>query len=323
MNRTFRFETVVRTVLIVTLALAVVLAAGCPKKQDKSPKTPPAPASSDKKPPKQDAQIKVPAAESDHNAVVSPAVDNKDTIKVPTKEVGMPTTGNDNKQSSQQAPKPTVPEPADLKPFESLKVADEKIDFLTEYADEHPESAAVMVYKALDDNDVEVRTAAMEMLAMKELDDPNVVYVAAKALKDSEPQIRQSAVEACAAVTDPAVKDVLLEAITDSSEEVRTAAIQVADQKEPAVRLSVLKAGIASQYEDIREDAVSSLIDVSSPDAVDILIEGLKNPNPEAREPFKDAINFLVSQECDTYEQCKKWWNANRNKFDNELVEKN
>ena len=317
----FKFEMVVKMGLIVTLVLAVVLAAGCPKKQDKSPKAPTAPASSVKKTPKQDAVIKAPVAEVNQNAVVASAVDKKETIKAPVKEVSTPTAGKDI-QSSPQAPKPTVTEPADLKPFESLKVADEKIDFITEYADEHPESAAVMVYKVLDDNDVEVRTAAMEMLAMKELDDPNVIYVAAKALKDSEPQIRQSAVEACTAVTDPTVGNVLNEAIKDSSEEVRTAAIQVADQKEPSVRLSVLKEGIASQYEDVKENAVSSLIDASSPAAMDILITGLKDANPDFHDSVKSAINFLVSQEFDTYDQAIKWWNANRNKYDDELTEK-
>jgi HEAT repeat protein len=321
MNRMFRFEMAVRTGLIMTLALAIVFAAGCRKKQDKSPKTPPAPVSSVNKTPKQDAVIKAPVAESNQNAVAVPVVEKKDTIKTSAKEVIAPTVVKDNPLSP-QVPKPNVPELADLKPFESLKIADEKIDFITEYADEHPESAAMMVYKVLDDNDVEVRTAAMEMLAMKELDDPNIVYVAAKALKDNEPQIRQSAVEACTAVTDPAVGNVLTDALNDSSEEVRTAAIQVADQKEPAIRISVLKEGIASQYEDVKENAVSSLIDASSPAAMDVLITGLKDANPDFRDSVKSAINFLVSQEFDTYDQAIKWWNANRNKYDDELTEK-
>jgi len=209
-----------------------------------------------------------------------------------------------------------------LKPFESLKDAEEKIDFITDYADEHPESAAIMVYNVLDDNDVEVRTAAMEMLAIKDLDDPNVVFVAAKALKDDEPQIRQSAIEACTSVTDPTVGSVLVAALADESEDVRTAAIQVADQKEPVIRLEVLKAGIASQYEDVKETVVSSLTDASSPAAMDILITGLKDTDSDFRDEVKSAISFLVSQDFDTYDQAKKWWNANRDKFDNELVEK-
>ena len=94
------------------------------------------------------------------------------------------------------------------------------------------------------------------------------------------------------------------------------------DQKDPDVRLSVLKAGIASQYEDVKEDTVSSLIDASSPAAMDILITGLKDPNPDFRDSVKSAIDFLVSQEFDTYDQAQKWWDANRSKYDDDLSEK-
>jgi hypothetical protein len=317
MDRIFRFEMAVKTGLIAALVLAVIFVTGCPKKQDKSVKTPPPSVSNKKATPKNDIKEQPSAAVEP----VKPVENKQDTVIKSAKEVAPQVSDKENK-APQQLPKPTAPEPTDLKSFESLNTAEEKIDFITEYADEHPESEALMVYKVLDDNDAEVRTAAMEMLAMKELDDPNVLYVAAKALKDSEQAVRQSAVEACTAVTDPGVGDVLNEAIKDSSEEVRTIAVQVADQKEPAVRLSVLKSGITSQYEDVKENAVSSLIDASTPEAVDILIMGLKDPNPDFRDSVKSGINFLVSQEFDTYDQAVKWWNANRDKFDNELMEK-
>ncbi len=268
MNCIFRFEMAVKTGLMVTLALAVVFAAGCPKKQNDQKKTEP-------------------------------------TV------------------AAEQPKEPTLPEPADLKSYKSLNGAEAKINFITKYADEHPESAAIMVYKVLDDNDVKVRKAAMGILAMKNLDDPNVVYVAAKALKDSELEVRQSAIQACTAITDPAVENVLLTAIADSSEKVRTQAIQVASHKQPAVRLSVLKAGITSQYENVKEDAVSSLVNAPSPAAMDILIIGLKDTNPDFRDEVKSEINSLISQEFDTYDQAQKWWDANRSKFDDTLTEKN
>ena len=333
MNQIFRFELAVRTGFIVTLLLAAVFAVGCPKKQEKSAQTPTSPVSNDTKSPKRDTQPKSPPAEANNAPSVvitptEPAVNEKGTTpdKTPPKVADAKTAVQQKGKapSPPQLKAPAMPEPEDLKPFESLKDAEEKIDFITDYADEHPESAAIVAYKALDDNDAEVRSAAMEMLATREIDDPNVVFVAAKAMKDSEPQIRQSAVEACTAVTDPAVGNLLVAALNDESEDVRAAAIQLADEKEPVIRLEVLKAGITSQYEDVRESAVSSLIDVSSPAAVDILIEGLKDPNPEFREPFKDALDFLLpaGDELQTYDQYKKWWNANRNKYDDELTEK-
>jgi hypothetical protein len=321
MNRIFSFEKAVKTGLIVTLALAVIFAAGCRKKQDKTEKTPPPSVPSVKKTTDEVTKVQPSAAEVNKSTVApaEPVVSKTTTAVTPVlpKETGVPAVGKKT-----ELPKMTAPEPADLKPYESLNASEEKVDFINEYSDEHPESAALLAYKALDDNDVEVRTAAIEMLAMKELDDPNVIYVAAKAIKDSEAEIRQGAIEACTAVTDPVVGEVLKEAINDSSEEVRTAAMQVADQKDPVIRLPILKAGITSQYEDVKENAVSSLIDLSSPAAVDALIAGLKDPNPDFRDTVKSALDFLISQEFDNYDQAYKWWNANKNKFDDELNEK-
>jgi hypothetical protein len=330
MNRIFRFEMAVRTGLMVTLALAVVFAAGCPKKQDKSSKTPISAVSSDKKPPKQDTKIQ-PPAEVNRNALAVPAepvVDNKTTAvaNAPAQKV-TPPAADDHKKTeppvaAEQPEEPNLPDSADLKPFDALKTSEEKVDFISDFADAHPELIPALVYKALDDNDLDVRTAAMEALSASDINDPNVVYVAAKALKDTEPDIRKSAIQACENVTDPAVGKVILDALADESEDVRTAAIQAADQKESAVRLSVLNAGITSQYEDVKESAVSSLIDVSTPAAMDILITGLKDSNPDFRDTVKSAIEFLVSQEFDTYGQAQKWWDANRTKFNDDLSEK-
>ena len=286
MNRIFRFETAVKPGLMVTLALAVVFAAGCPRKQGKSSSPPVSSASSEKKTPKQDANTQPPVA-------------------------------------AEQPQKPALPEPPNFQTYKSMHSAEEKIAFITKYADEHPGSKARMVYKVLDDNDAEVRKAAMEMLTIEGLDDPNIVYVAAKGLKDSEPEVRKSAIEACAAITDPAVESVLLAAIDNSSQEVRTRAIQIAAQKDPAVCLSVLKAGITSSYEDVKEDSVSALVDASSPAAMDILITGLKDADPDFRNEVRTEINFLISQKFDTYDQAKKWWDDNRSKFDDTLAEKN
>ena len=307
MDRIFRFETAVKTGLMVTLALAVFIAAGCPRKQGKSSSPPPSSASSEKKAPNRATQI-LPAAEVNQNtaaAPVKPVTENNTAApaKAPAKEV-------------------TLPEPPDFKAYESMHSADEKIAFITEYADEHPGSKVLMVYKVLDDNDVDVRQATMEMLAIEELDDPNIVYVAAKGLKDSEPEVRKSEIEACDAVTDHAVEGVLLAAIDNSSQEVRTRAIQIATQKDPAVCLSVLKAGIASSYEDVKEDAVSALVDTSSPAAMDILITGLKDADTDFRNEVRTEIDFLISQKFDTYDQAKKWWDANRSKFNDNLSEK-
>jgi hypothetical protein len=56
---------------------------------------------------------------------------------------------------------------------------------------------------------------------------------------------------------------------------------------------------------------------------MDILIIGLKDPNPDFRNEVRTEINFLVSQKFDTYDQAKKWWDDNRSKFGDTLAKKN
>jgi HEAT repeat protein len=108
----------------------------------------------------------------------------------------------------------------------------------------------------------------------------------------------------------------------DQSESVRAIALQTADEKNVDTKLKVFGEAITSKYEDVKEAAVPALVDMSGPQAVDTLIEGLKDANPNFRNDVTQALDFLISHECTGYGECKSWWNANRNRFDNELNEK-
>lgn len=238
MNRVFKFETAVKTGLMVTLAVAVVFAGGCTRKPGKSS----SPASSEKNSSERKMRIR-PAAEVNQNEavahaekVVQPAAEvNQKTVTTPVK----PAAENNTVAAAEKSVKEVkLPEPPDFEAYKSLSRTNEKVAFITEYAYEHPGAKAFMVYKVLDDNDADVRRAAMEMLAMEGLDDPNVVYVVAKAFKDSEAEIHKSAIEACVAITAPAVEGVLLEAINDSSEEVRTLRNSDSNPERPCYLLS-------------------------------------------------------------------------------------
>ncbi|HEY5505319.1 MAG TPA: hypothetical protein VIK28_09185, partial [Sedimentisphaerales bacterium] len=104
MNRIFRFKMAVRTGLIITLLLAVVMVAGCPKKQDNAS----APASSDKKSPKQDTQIESPAVEANGPGVVITLTEPNETTADKT-----PPKAADTKPAMQQ--KAPSPKAADAK----------------------------------------------------------------------------------------------------------------------------------------------------------------------------------------------------------------
>jgi hypothetical protein len=63
------------------------------------------------------------------------------------------------------------------------------------------------------------------------------------------------------------------------------------------------------------------LEDRSDHKAVDILIEGLKDANPDFREQVNTSLSNLLDldQEFKTYKEAKDWWSKNQNKYDAEL----
>lgn len=206
--------------------------------------------------------------------------------------------------------------------FDSLTDAEERIEFIEKLSEAYHDSVVTIVSNALNDKDPDVRLAAMDLLVDYESADLDVLGVVSRALEDRNEQIREAALGALAFVNGREADKLLIQALSDSSEDVRMAAREVAGEKGKRTRLDVLRAGIGSSYEDVKEYVVSTLIDLSNHDAVDILILGLKERDPEFREEVKFALEFLISKEFSSHEEAKNWWAANRDNYDDELLEK-
>jgi hypothetical protein len=204
--------------------------------------------------------------------------------------------------------------------FDSLTDADQKIELLAGLSEQYPGSLVTIVDKAFNDKDPEVRLAAIELLV--DCESPGKLTVVSRALKDADEQIREVAVESLASVKDTKVSKLLVQAIGDKSESVRTAAMTAAEEQEGSTMLDVLQAGISSPYNDVKEEVVSALLNLGNRDAIDILILGLKDSDGEFREDVSSTIDLLISQEFNSYEEAKKWWDSNRNRYDDELFEK-
>jgi HEAT repeat protein len=93
--------------------------------------------------------------------------------------------------------------------------------------------------------------------------------------------------------------------------------------KEEDTKISVYSAAIASKLDDVKQAAVPAIVEMFNPQAVDILIEGLKDSDPDFRQVVTQTLDLLIGQEFETYNQAKEWWSANRGRFDEELVEQN
>lgn len=210
-----------------------------------------------------------------------------------------------------------------VKQYESLSSTEEKLKFL----DSLEELAAVrdlavlsVVWKALDDTDPKVGRAAI--LLIGDYRNPDILPVIEHALQSTDEQIRSDALTPLANINDPQVSQVLIQAIEDTAQDVRRNALLITKEKEDDIQLPVLEKGIVSVNKDIKFGSASLLEDRGDPPAMDIIIEGLKDPDPEFREEINEVLNFLVSKEFSSYEEARSWWNQNKNRYDEELFEK-
>ena len=105
----------------------------------------------------------------------------------------------------------------------------------------------------------------------------------------------------------------------DESEDVRNSAMDITKYKNKDVQYMVLDEAISCPYKDTKEESLFMLEYVGGQRSVDILIKGLQDNDNEFREEVKTALNTLFDEEFETYEQAKSWWEANRNRYDEDL----
>jgi hypothetical protein len=221
---------------------------------------------------------------------------------------------------------------------------------LLEEASKHPE-AEVSVQQPSEQTEEPVKDPLAEWASagdtdskLEVLDDlefsgasrEDVIAIVGKALDDSAAEVRQAAVamlEDSGEGTNPntsgemgtgdaRVVELISRALTDESEDVRFEAMSAAEEQPVTDKLRIFDTAIRLPYDDVKLEAVSELSDMSSPAAMDVLINGLKDSKAEVREEVSSAIDFLVDQQFDNYEQAQKWWQANRSRYDENLNEK-
>jgi hypothetical protein len=200
-----------------------------------------------------------------------------------------------------------------------------------EYVEESPEQTEEPVKDPLAEwaaaGDTDSKLEVLDKLEFSGVSRDGAISVVGKALDDNDPDVRQNAVEVLedfeqGANGDPRIVELILRGLADENEDVRFAAMTAAEEQGTEDKLKIYDEAIGSAYDDVKVEAVSELSDMSSPAAMDVLIEGLKDNNAEFREEVSSAIYFLIDEQFDSYSQAEQWWKANRHRFDENLVEK-
>jgi hypothetical protein len=176
-----------------------------------------------------------------------------------------------------------------------------------------------LVQKALDNPDPEVGRAAIELL--EDYDTPaDVLPLIEQALNSADTQTRIEALSSLSSVDDPQAGNLLAQALSDTSIDIRAAALEAVEWHEnDSIQLDVMKEGIASEYDDVKYEVASALEDRSDHSAVDILIEALKDNDPDFRQEVNSSLDFMIDRKFETYGEALIWWNDNKDNYDEEL----
>gem|GEM_PF-3040797 len=191
------------------------------------------------------------------------------------------------------------------------------MDKLASYCD--PEAVSI-VMSALGDPSAEVRAAALE--ALSGYTSADVVAPALKGLQDADVAVRRAAMEALSCVADASAAEAIALAFTDADGEVREAAFDCLQEVPYEAQIGLLEEALKAPAVDVRQAAVSELEDLSNHDAMDLLLQAMRDSDAQVREDAADAIWFLVSERFTDADTARRWWQANRNRFDEDLFEK-
>jgi HEAT repeat protein/beta-lactamase regulating signal transducer with metallopeptidase domain len=182
-------------------------------------------------------------------------------------------------------------------------VAESVVDVMFDAADQEPKVAGehggqkadprtvAALTAALKDTDKEVRETAMH--ALVQIKDPSIFDPLVQALKDGSPDVREQAAFGLGQLRDRRAVQPLMGALKDENASVREqAAFALGQLRDPAA-VEALAGLIKDTNPDVREQAVFALSQIRDRRAVEPLISALKDTNPDVREKAAFALGQL------------------------------
>ena len=204
--------------------------------------------------------------------------------------------------------------------LKNCRTKDEKIDLIDSLSLITDKRVVDIICEALKDPDNDVRLAAASLL--EGFDSNNALPAISKAMEDKNEDVRLAAMNSLDGIDSPEAAKLLLKGLSDDSEQVRESAFSALSNREPEIKEAIAAEAVKSTYPDIKKRVPYLVIDIPSHNVMEILIEGLKDKDPECREEFNSVINLFVSEEFESYEKAKRWWAENKLKYNRDLSEK-
>ena len=151
--------------------------------------------------------------------------------------------------------------------------------------------AAAALMEALKDTDKEVRETAMH--ALVQMRDPRMFEPLVAALKDTSADVREQAAFGLGQLRDVRAVEPLSAALKDTTPDVREQAVFALGQLRAASATEAIIVAVKDSNADVREQAVFALGQIRDRRAVEPLISALKDAAPDVREQAAFALGQI------------------------------
>jgi HEAT repeat protein/beta-lactamase regulating signal transducer with metallopeptidase domain len=153
-----------------------------------------------------------------------------------------------------------------------------------------PRMVAALV-AALKDSDKEVRETAMN--ALIQMRDPSIFEPLVQALKDTSPDVREQAVHGLVRLRDRRAIDPISALVKDANASVREAVVHALGQFKDPRTFDPMVTALKDENPSVREQAAHALGQMRDPRAVDPLTVALKDANADVREQAAHALGQI------------------------------
>jgi HEAT repeat protein/beta-lactamase regulating signal transducer with metallopeptidase domain len=144
---------------------------------------------------------------------------------------------------------------------------------------------------ALKDTDKEVRETALH--ALVQLRDPSIFDPLVQALTDAAADVREQAAFGLGQLRDRRAVEPLTNALKDQNADVRQQAVFALGQLRDRSALPGLTAALKDSDEDVREQAVFALGQIRDPGSVDPLVSAMRDAKPDVRQQAVFALGQI------------------------------
>jgi len=151
--------------------------------------------------------------------------------------------------------------------------------------------AAAALLEALKDTDKDVRETAMH--ALVQMRDPRMFDPLVAALKDASPDVREQAAFGLGQLRDPRAIDALTTVLHDSNADVREQAVFALGQLRDRRSVDPLISALKDEHPDVRQQAAFALGQIRDAKAVEALVIALKDAKSDVREQAAFALGQL------------------------------